>query len=199
MIRAGFDIDRFAYFSKSDDDLWVRSRWDHERGVIDVGWHERFNIDEGKVQWIDENGEVSKTEDVRFARYGETPWTSAGEILLDRPGLITFSNKEMRRVIESIMCHTSRLIALGYGDNATSVVEWFERVEDGLFIVAGEYQVESGVGFLHGADGMTFTVQDLENEILTGFLQVGDHERFDMTQDLEIGVLRDFLISTKPS
>lgn len=195
---AGFDLGREAYYSKSEDGLWVRSRWDQDNGVIDVAWHERIQILDGKVHWYDENGRVLKSEDSAFAKYSDDPWTSAGVIELDRPGFIEFSRKRTRRIIESILCHTSKLVALGFGDCAADVVEWFVRPEDGLFVVATDYEIRDGVGIFEGADGMIFTVSDLEDEQLSGVVKVGDHERFELNKRLEPGVLGDFLVSTVP-
>lgn len=198
LTSAGFDVERGAYYSKSEDGLWVRSLWNHERGVIEVAWQERTVIVDGKTHWLDENGETIRIEPFVSSQFPEDPWVLAGEIPLDRPGMIEFSNKGMRKVIESIMCHTSKLIALGFGENAAQVAEWFSRPEDGLFIIASEYRIQEGIGMFHGVDGLIFTVSDLKDEELSGVISVGDHESFELKQRLEPGTLREFLVSTIP-
>ena len=196
---AGFDIGKNGYYAKSGDGLWVRSMWNQENGSIEVAWQERVVVVDGMTEWLDENGETIRTEEFTGTRFPEDPWVLAGSIPLDRPEFIEFARKDMRRVIESIMCHTCKLIALGFGENAAQVVEWYSRPGDGLFIIALKYEIHEGVGLFDGADGLTFTVSDLENEELSGVVRVGEHESFDLRQRLEPGMLREFLISTVPA
>jgi len=197
-MTAGFNDGRTAYYSKSQDGLWVRSCWNHDVGVIDVSWNERTLIDGDKVFWLDENGTVTRTEDVRFAKYSDDSWVSSGVIHLDRPGFIEFARGNVGRVIESVMSHTSRLAAFGFGESIAEVVEWFERPQEGLFVVSTEYMIHDGVGMLEGSDGLVLEVVNLENEVLSMVVRVEGHESFELVKDLEPGMLRDFLISTEP-
>jgi len=195
---AGFDEGRTGHYARSQDGLWVRSIWEQARGLIEVSWGERIIVNDGQVLWLDENGLVSRSDDARFAKHGDS-WVVAGEIQMDRPGFIEFGRGHMRIVIESIMCHVSCLAAMGFGASVSEVVGWFERPEDGHFVVASTYRVTHGVGLFEGADGMLFEVLDMENDVLSGVVHVGGHESFGLESKLEPGMLRDFLVSTEPA
>lgn len=195
MIRHGFGLMEDEYFALSRDNLWVKSVWDKERGVIILCWQTRYRIVDGRVEYIDENGEVFDRERVGFARFDANPWNKVDTLKLDTPEFVEMARGRMKDVINAVMRHQCMMLALGFGDSAEDVGSWFECLTKRAYIGETSYWIENGCGDFHGCDGMKLHVHADEDDKISATLSVEGGESVEL-ESIESEI--DFLISTVP-
>ena len=198
LIQAGFDLEMTSYFARSEEGLWIKSVWDLDTGNIHLNWHERHEVVGGRVVRLDENQSSISSEPVQFNRY-DSPWVLAGSVNLDSPEFLEFSRGLVEPTIYAIMRHLARLAALGWGDTASEVVEWFGGdLSTGEFILPSKYLIANGSGIFGGIDGLLLEVQEFQDGALKSQILVEGHESYQFDRDLGAIEIRDFLVSTEP-
>ncbi len=108
------------------------------------------------------------------------------------------SGDDMMGVIEGVLAHSARMLALGWGDSADEVASWFEEPEHGLFIANSRYCIVGGVGVFAGLSDMDLLDSMYGDDGFTGIVFVGDRESAPLTAPRGSLFVADFLRSTLP-
>lgn len=141
--------------------MWVAAKI--EESGIEIYWQRRSIIENGKIFYLDYNGEIDST--VVYANSEDASnMVLAGEIPLSDDIVDMFGDKRLDEIIHAMCVHAVELIINGYGDSPGDVIGWFSDLSEMRFIVDGNYIVKNGRGVFEGMDSVIFNVVGDESE-----------------------------------
>lgn len=164
-----------------------------------VYWQDRYRPDEyGNVLRIGPDNEVIEKMRPDRARFKDKAWVEAGRINLCREEVYEMAGlKDLDRMVMGIMKQVCELIALGWGETPSQVVEWFGEPESGDFLVDSRYMVEVSRGPFSGMAGNAVRLKyDADNEKSVLYLEYDGDEIADTVDN--VNLLRDALICLCP-
>lgn len=147
------------HFARSPGGLWVKAL--RTPTGISLLWQPRYQMENGKVQTLDANGDVESEDAPGYVEYGD-PYRSAGEITFNNE-LVEFCGVEaFPQFTVALMKHCAALFAGGYGEKPEDIVAGFNELD---FLGAGaEYIfVGDGVEPFVGMAGNHAWVREVEN------------------------------------
>ena len=149
---------------------------------------------------LDENGDPMDSEPVSRMTFDGSPWVDVEPYTsLDRVEVMTMGRGDVIGLVEGLMRHQVRLLAMGYGDDSGEIARWFSEPEAGKFIVPGvRYAIANGRGAFGGLDRMHLAV-DSTGDRITGSIFIDDDAKaYAFEHDLTPVFVAEFTRSTTP-
>lgn len=180
--------------AKSVGGLWIKGVRNDES--VSIFWQVRTRYENGEVTFFDENGEVESRVEVSEVDWGEL-WRLGGTIGLTEEMIDIAGIDELEEFLFGLMRYAVGLIAKGYGETVSGVVEWFtDGFEDRAFIVEGNYLITEPWGFLEDLGGaMIEVLYGEDGERTSSVVVMGEHYDIDLEDK---AVLCSFIKSVSP-
>ena len=119
----------------------------------------------GRVKTLDANGSVERDVPVCLAKWG-SPWVDAGVVPLGDEFVTWSGVRQFDACVYGVMRHMVGLMACGYGEEPSDIVEWFKDMAAMGWITDGatyaiDKDVDPFVGLIGSKGVMLFSDDDL--------------------------------------
>lgn len=171
----------WEHYARAPSGMWVRATRTADQ--IRLEWQVRTVVSRGRVQTLDANGGVERTEGIARAQWG-SPWALAGALPLDDAFVAWSTVRHYDACAYGAMRHLAGLLAGGYGpaeadpeeEDAAAIVGWFRDLGALAWLAEGaRYRLDREHAPLVGLVGAAGTLGWSEDCPVL-YLAVGERE-----------------------